>query len=141
MAGVFAIGAISYWLLGTLGTSPWLFVIFAGLIYFTWGEIYSLFPATCTDTFGRKFATTNAGLLYTAKGCAAWLVPLANVLKGYTGSWHSVFMVATALNLIVAAAALFVLKPLRAKRLREVGVAPGTSLAELRRFEGSTRVK
>jgi OFA family oxalate/formate antiporter-like MFS transporter len=127
MAGVFVVGAISYWLLGSLGSSPWLFVIFAGLIYFTWGEIYSLFPATCTDTFGRKFATTNAGLLYTAKGCAAWLVPLANVLKSHTGSWQSVFMVATVLNLIVAAAALFVLKPLRAKRMRELGAAPATS--------------
>ena len=118
MAGVFVIGAVSYWMLGTLGTSPWSFVVFAGLIYFTWGEIYSLFPATCTDTFGRKFATTNAGLLYTAKGCAAWLVPLANVLKSHTGSWHSVFMVATILNLVVAGAAVLILKPMRVAQMR-----------------------
>src|SRR5262249_59565623 len=90
----------------------------AGLIYFTWGEIYSLFPATATDSFGRTFATTNAGMLYTAKGCAAWLVPLANVLKSHTGSWHSVFLVAAVLNLIVAAAALFVLKPMRGRQGR-----------------------
>jgi OFA family oxalate/formate antiporter-like MFS transporter len=121
MAGVFVIGGISYWMLGTMGTTPWSFVIFAGLIYFTWGEIYSLFPATCTDTFGRKFATTNAGLLYTAKGCAAWLVPLANVLKSHTGTWHSVFMVATVLNLVVAAAALLLLKPLRARQIKAQG--------------------
>ena len=50
----------------------------AGLVYFTWGEIYSLFPATCTDTYGSKFATTNAGLLYTAKGTASFLVPAAS---------------------------------------------------------------
>ncbi|HZQ61718.1 MAG TPA: oxalate/formate MFS antiporter [Casimicrobiaceae bacterium] len=123
MAGVFIIGAISYWALGTLGTSPVAFVLFAGLIYFTWGEIYSLFPAACTDTFGRKFATTNAGLLYTAKGMAAWLVPLANVLKSHTGSWHAVFMVATVLNVAVALAALFVLKPMRAAQIRKASGA------------------
>jgi len=125
MAGVFIIGAVSYWMLGTLGTTPWMFVIFAGLIYFTWGEIYSLFPATATDSFGRTFATTNAGMLYTAKGCAAWLVPLANVLKSHTGSWHSVFLVAAVLNLIVAAAALFVLKPMRVRQVRAQQPRPG----------------
>ena len=61
--------------------SPWTFVICAGLIFFTWGEIFSLFPSTCTDLFGTKYATANAMLLYTAKGTSAFLVPLANVLK------------------------------------------------------------
>ena len=79
----------------------------AGLVFFTWGEIFSLFPATCTDTYGSQYATTNAGLLYTAKGTSAWVVPLA------TGTWHSVFVIATIMNLAVAALALFVLKPLR----------------------------
>jgi len=45
-----------------------LFVILSGVVFFAWGEIYSLFPATCTDIYGRKFATTNYGMLYTAKG-------------------------------------------------------------------------
>ena len=62
-----------------------LFVLFAGLIFFTWGEIFSLFPSTCTDTFGPKFATVNTSLLYTAKGTSALLVPLANVSEGCTG--------------------------------------------------------
>jgi len=53
---------------------PVLFVILSGLVFFAWGEIYSLFPATCTDIYGRKFATTNYGMLYTAKGTAALLV-------------------------------------------------------------------
>ena len=114
MAIVFTLGAVAYWLLGTIGNQPLAFILTAGLVYFTWGEIFSLFPATCTDSYGIKYATTNAGLLYTAKGTAAWLVPLANVLKSYTGSWHAVFVVATIMNLVVAAAALFVLKPLRA---------------------------
>jgi len=51
------------------------------------GEIFSLFPSTCTDTFGPKFATVNLSLLYTAKGTSAFLVPLANVIKASTGSW------------------------------------------------------
>ena len=65
---------------------PVLFVVFSGLVFFAWGEIYSLFPATCGDLFGRKFATTNYGLLYTAKGTASLLVPLGNVLQAATGS-------------------------------------------------------
>ena len=113
MAIVFTLGAVAYWLLGTIGNQPATFVLTAGIVYFTWGEIYSLFPATCTDTYGGTYATTNAGLLYTAKGTAAWLVPLANVLKTHTGSWHSVFLVATLMNLVVATLALFVLRPMR----------------------------
>jgi OFA family oxalate/formate antiporter-like MFS transporter len=114
MAIVFTCGAAAYWGLGTIGTTPYAFIITAGLVYFTWGEIYSLFPATCTDTYGAKFAATNAGLLYTAKGTASFLVPLASWLQQATGGWHVVFAVATIANLAVAVLALFVLKPLRA---------------------------
>ncbi|MEA2905913.1 MAG: transporter, family, oxalate/formate antiporter [Alphaproteobacteria bacterium] len=101
--------------------NPVLFVILSGLVFFAWGEIYSLFPATCTDIYGRKFATTNYGMLYTAKGTASLLVPLANVLTNATGSWHAVFYVAAVLNIIAAVMALVVLKPLR---LREMAKAP-----------------
>ena len=69
MAIAFTAGGVAYWLLGTAGTTPWTFVICAALIFFTWGEIFSLFPSTCTDMFGPKYATTNTSLLYTAKGC------------------------------------------------------------------------
>jgi OFA family oxalate/formate antiporter-like MFS transporter len=92
---------------------PVLFVILSGVVFFAWGEIYSLFPATCTDMYGKTFATTNYGLLYTAKGTASLLVPLANVLTTATGSWHAVFYVAAALNILAAVMALFVLKPMR----------------------------
>ncbi|MFZ0348666.1 MAG: oxalate/formate MFS antiporter [Pseudolabrys sp.] len=97
------------------GTDPVLFVILSGLVFFAWGEIYSLFPATCTDLYGKKYATTNYGMLYTAKGTAALLVPLANVLTSATGSWHAVFYVAAILNLIAAVMALAALKPMRIK--------------------------
>jgi len=113
MALAFALGGISYWLLGSAGATPWAFVIFAGLIFLTWGEIYSLFPSTCTDSFGPKYATTNLSLLYTAKGVAAFLVPLANVITAATGSWHMVFLVTALMNFFVVALALFVLRPLR----------------------------
>lgn len=117
MAIAFALGGVSYWLLGSMGTTPWAFVVFAGLIFLTWGEIYSLFPSTCTDSFGPQYATTNLSLLYTAKGVAAFLVPVANLIKAATGSWHMVFVVTAILNFVVVALALFVLRPLRSRSL------------------------
>ncbi|MBV9492515.1 MAG: oxalate/formate MFS antiporter [Verrucomicrobia bacterium] len=117
MAIAFGLGGVSYWLLGSLGTAPWAFVIFAGLIFLTWGEIFSLFPSTCTDSFGPKFATANLSLLYTAKGASAFLVPLANLIKASTGSWHMVFVVTAAMNFVVVLLALFVLRPLRSRHL------------------------
>jgi OFA family oxalate/formate antiporter-like MFS transporter len=113
MATAFGLGGIAYWLLGTLGEVPWAFVLFAALIFLTWGEIFSLFPSTCTDTFGTKFATVNLSLLYTAKGASAFLVPVANLVKDATGSWHMVFVVTALMNFVVVGLALFVLKPLR----------------------------
>ena len=76
----FALEAVGIWALSAFGHDPVLFVILSGLVFFAWGEIYSLFPSTCTDTYGAKYATTNAGLLYTAKGTASLLVPFGNVL-------------------------------------------------------------
>ena len=96
---------------------PIMFVLLTGLAFFAWGEIYSLFPALCGDLFGRKFATTNYGLLYTAKGTASLLVPLASYLQQATGRWTTVFLCAVALDWIAALLALFVLKPL-ADRMR-----------------------
>ena len=117
MAIAFTLGALSYWLLAIAGHSPWAFVVCAGLIFFTWGEIFSLFPSTCTDTFGPKYATANASLLYTAKGTSAFIVPLANILKTTTGSWEGVFLVAAVANIVVVLLALFVLRPLRSNVL------------------------
>ena len=113
MAIAFGLGGIAYWLLGTLGHAPWAFVLFAALIFLTWGEIFSLFPSTCTDTFGTKFATVNLSLLYTAKGASAFLVPVANMIKSATGGWHLVFVLTAIMNFVVVGLALFVLKPLR----------------------------
>lgn len=118
MAIAFALGAASYWLLGVFGASPWAFVICAGLIFFTWGEIFSLFPSTCTDIFGPRYATVNSSLLYTAKGLSAWLVPLANVGALTGGNWSAVFEITAAMNLGVVVLALGVLWPVRAAARR-----------------------
>jgi OFA family oxalate/formate antiporter-like MFS transporter len=123
MAIVFVCGAGAYWALATISNTPWTFIATAGLVYFTWGEIYSLFPALCTDTYGTKYATTNAGLLYTAKGTASALVPVASWLQSYTGGWQAVFVVAAIANLAVAATAFFVIKPMRAAHLAETAAA------------------
>jgi|SRR5580658_394431 OFA family oxalate/formate antiporter-like MFS transporter len=117
MALVFAAGAVSYWSLANYGHDPIAFMISAGLIYFTWGEIYSLFPATCTDLYGGKYAATNSGLLYTAKGTAVWVVPLASVVEEMTGSWTMVLLIAAAMNVTVALTAILILKPMRSARL------------------------
>ena len=110
----FGIEGLGIFALAKYGTDPVLFVLLSGLVFFAWGEIYSLFPATVTDTFGAKYATTNTGLMYTAKGTASLLVPLANVLVTATGSWHAVFMTAATMNIVAALLALFMLKPMRA---------------------------
>ena len=109
----FFIEGVGIYALLYFANDPVLFVILSGVVFFAWGEIYSLFPATTADLYGKKFATTNYGMLYTAKGTAALLVPLANVLTNATGSWHAVFYVAAILNIIAAVMALLVLKPLR----------------------------
>jgi len=117
MVLAFGLGGFAYWLLGSLGYMPLGFVVFAAMIFLTWGEIFSLFPSTCTDTFGTKFATVNLSLLYTAKGTSAFLVPIANLIKDATGSWHMVFVATAIMNFAVVGLAIFVLKPMRARMM------------------------
>ena len=126
----FALEAVGIILLSRYGTDPFWFVILTGIVFFAWGEIYSLFPSTAGDTYGSKFAATNAGLLYTAKGTASLLVPLASVLTSATGGWHLVFYIAAAMNALAAVMALAVLKPMRQAQARadqRLGSEPGSS--------------
>ena len=109
----FALEAVGILALYTFGQHPVAFVVLTGIVFFAWGEIYSLFPSTCADTFGSKYAASNAGLLYTAKGTASLLVPLSSVLATATGSWHAVFIVASVMNAVAALLAWFVLRPMR----------------------------
>jgi OFA family oxalate/formate antiporter-like MFS transporter len=115
----FFVEGVGIYALLYFANNPILFVILSGVVFFAWGEIYSLFPATCTDLYGRKFATTNYGMLYTAKGTASLLVPLANILTTATGNWHAVFYVAAILNIIAAIMALALLKPMRRRAMAQ----------------------
>jgi OFA family oxalate/formate antiporter-like MFS transporter len=94
------------------GHDPIAFMTFAALIFLFWGEIFSIFPAVCADTFGVKFAAGNAGTLYTAKGTASLLVPLASVLSA-GGNWDRAFIVAASITIAAAITAKFVLLPMR----------------------------
>ena len=108
----FGTAALMLLTLSTYGHNPIVFVLSTAVYFGVFGEIYSLFPATCGDTFGAKFATTNNGMLYTAKGTAALLVPLASIIATHYG-WQAVFVIAVALNATAALMALFVIKPIR----------------------------
>jgi MFS transporter, OFA family, oxalate/formate antiporter len=117
----FGLEAIGIFALYVYGQDPVAFVILSGLVFFAWGEIYSLFPSTCTDTFGPKFAAANAGLLYTAKGTASLLVPFSSILMAATGNWHAVFIVASIMNAVAALMAWFVLRPIRSAHIEADG--------------------
>jgi OFA family oxalate/formate antiporter-like MFS transporter len=133
----FSLEALGILALYKFGQHPVAFVILTGLVFFAWGEIYSLFPSTCADTFGSKYAASNAGLLYTAKGTASLLVPLSSVLTAMTGNWHAVFIVASIMNAAAALMAWFVLRPMRRKQLeiarREAASQPAVAPRELKR--------
>ena len=121
--------AMTLWLLTR--DNPILFVLLSGLVFFGWGEIFSLFPSTLTDTFGTKHATANYGCLYMAQGVGSVLGgPLAAVLHQSTGSWTPVFAVIIAMDFTTAALAIFALKPMRRRwlsgRERIVAATPDT---------------
>jgi OFA family oxalate/formate antiporter-like MFS transporter len=116
MCIAFMIEGLGILLLSRYGDQPVAFVLLTGLVFFAWGEIYSLFPATCADTYGSRYAAANAGLLYTAKGTAALLVPLTSLIAVARGGWQAVFL-AAAMSIVTALLALFVLKPAR-RRMR-----------------------
>lgn len=98
--------------LAQFGHNPTAFVILSALVFFGYGEIYSLFPAACADSYGRRFVSANAGLLYCAKGAASLLVPLSGVIAASRG-WGSIFVVGAIMNVIAAILALAVLKRMR----------------------------
>ncbi len=128
MAIAFFVGAACLFTLSQSGSNPVVFVLVTALYFGVYGEIFSLFPATQGDTFGSKFAASNAGMLYTAKGTGSLLVPIAAGIAK-THGWGSVFSLFVSCNVIAGLMALFVLKPMRIKhfaKTREVsGAAPG----------------
>jgi OFA family oxalate/formate antiporter-like MFS transporter len=108
--------AMAVWLMTI--SNPVAFVLLSGIVFFGWGEIFSLFPSTLTDTFGAKFATKNYGCLYIAQGIGAIFGgPLASLLHDGAGSWSPVFALAIGCDLLTAVLALALLKPMRRRYL------------------------
>jgi MFS transporter, OFA family, oxalate/formate antiporter len=116
MALAFSLEAVAILILFSVIDQPALFVVLSGLVFFGWGEIFSLFPSTLTDTFGPKYAATNYGFLYIAQGVGSILAgPAAAFLKETTGSWTAVFIVVAVLDAVTALLAITVLKSMRKK--------------------------
>ncbi|MGA7569467.1 MAG: oxalate/formate MFS antiporter [Candidatus Aquilonibacter sp.] len=120
----FMLEGIGIFALMKFGHSPVAFVLLAAVVFFAWGEIFSIFPATTRDQFGQKYATTNYGMLYTAKGTGSLLVPLASVLTAATGSWTLALSVAGVFNIVAALLSIGVLRPLRVLEDRKSGSPP-----------------
>jgi len=119
MALAFSLEAIAILVLFAFISNPALFVVLTGLVFFGWGEIFSLFPATLTDTFGPKYAATNYGFLYIAQGVGSILGgPAAAFLKQATGSWSAVFIVVACLDALTAVLAITALRSLRRRHFR-----------------------
>ncbi len=110
--------AVGIVLFSQFGDSPVPFVVLSGLVFFASGEIYSLFPATCTDTYGWKYAATNSGVLYTAKGTASLLVAPLTAMAGSSG-WGAVFWIIAIMNVTAAILAIVVLKPMRRRLMAQ----------------------
>jgi MFS transporter, OFA family, oxalate/formate antiporter len=124
MALAFSLECIAILILFAFINQPALFVVLTGLVFFGWGEIFSLFPSTLTDTFGPKFAATNYGFLYIAQGVGSILAgPAAAFLKQATGSWTAVFIVVAVLDAVTAVLAITVLKSMRQRHMKAAGLA------------------
>ncbi len=120
MAIAFILEGIAIYLMLQYRTDPFMLVVLSGLVFFAWGEIFSLFPATLTDTFGTTYATTNYGFLYMAQGVGSILgAPVAAMIFEKTGSWMPVFGLVIGMDILTGLLALFVLKPMR-RRLIEL---------------------
>ncbi len=119
MAAAFVLEALVILAMYDLGAHPLGFVLLTGALFFCWGEIYTLFPVTCADTFGSRYAAANAGLLYTAKGVASLAVPVSSAIVAATHDWHGVFLAAGMMSTAAALLAWFVLRPLRRRLLTQ----------------------
>ena len=118
MAIAFILEGAAIYLMLQYRTDPFMLIVLSGLVFFGWGEIFSLFPSTLTDTFGTQYATTNYGFLYMAQGVGSILgAPVAAMIFEKTGSWMPVFSLVIGMDVLTGLLALVVLKPMRRYRL------------------------
>jgi len=111
MFAAFLLEGLGITALATFGSNPWAFIFLSGLVFLAWGEVYSLFSATSGDAFGTKNIGSIYGVLYCAKGIAALLVPIGNLITEATGTWSTVLFTVAAMDITAAVCALVVLKP------------------------------
>ncbi len=121
--------------LAKYGSNPWAFIILSGIVFLAWGEVYSLFSATSADAFGAKNIGSIYGVLYCAKGIAALLVPIANLIQEATGSWSTVLYIVASFDILAALCALILLKPMLRKHMAKTDI-----LAKSRGLAGSAGV-
>jgi len=128
----FMLEAAAVYALLRLISHPIWFIALSGLCFFAWGNIYSLFPSITADLYGRKWATTNYGIVYTAKGLATlFAAPGAAWLFEKTGSWTKVFWAMIICDVIAAFMSLLWLKPLAARTVRSAeSTVPVVSVTE-----------
>ena len=120
MGIAFILEGIAIYMMLQYRTDPFMLIVLSGLVFFGWGEIFSLFPSTLTDTFGTQYATTNYGFLYMAQGIGSILgAPVAAMIFERTGSWMPVFALVIGMDILTGLLALFVLKPMRRRRLAQ----------------------
>lgn len=115
--------------LAHIGTTPWAFVILSGLVFLAWGEVYSLFSATAADAFGAKNIGSIYGTLYTAKGVAALLVPIASLIKEWSGSWSTVLYIVACMDILAAISAILILRPMLRRHHAQTAALHGAKSA------------
>jgi OFA family oxalate/formate antiporter-like MFS transporter len=122
MFTAFLVEGLAVWAWLQTISRPLLFVLLSSVVFFAWGEIFSLFPSLTADLYGRRWATTNYGIVYTAKGTAAvFSAPVAAYIMLRTGSWMPVFYVMIACDIIAAFMALLWLKPVASRTIAKAG--------------------
>src|SRR3984893_7910368 len=118
MGIAFILEGIAIYMMLQYRSDPFMLVVLSGLVFFGWGEIFSLFPSTLTDTFGTQYATTNYGFLYMAQGIGSILgAPVAAMIFEKTASWMPVFALVIGMDILTGLLALCVLKPMRRQAL------------------------
>jgi MFS transporter, OFA family, oxalate/formate antiporter len=127
----FMLEAAAVFALLQLISHPVWFIVLSGLCFFAWGNIFSLFPSITADLYGKRWATTNYGVLYTAKGLATMLAaPGAAWLFEKTGSWSKVFWAMILCDVVAAFMAILWLKPLAQRSVKAEAAAPGVGVAQ-----------
>jgi len=121
----FIVEGLGFLFLYYYGASYTAFVIVTGMLFFAYGEMFSLFPASLADTFGRKHVTSVYGMMYTAKGVGSLLIPVADIVWEAYDSWKPVIAICYALSFAAAVIIVVAVRPLKRKFIAEINQKHG----------------